>query len=159
MNSLSINPHDWLNITIRLTVALIAGGVVGWNRQLSGKAAGLRTHMLVSLGAALFALVPLIASNSPSVDSLSRAIQGVATGVGFLGAGEILHQSTQETGKPQVRGLTSAAGIWVTAALGLIAGCGLWELGVIGTLMTLFTLSIAKKIEKVAFKNRDKNEI
>ena len=159
MNSLSINPHDWLNITIRLTVALIAGGVVGWNRQLNGKAAGLRTHMLVSLGAALFALVPLIASNSTSVDSLSRAIQGVATGVGFLGAGEILHQSTQEMGKPQVRGLTSAAGIWVTAALGLIAGCGLWELGVIGTLMTLFTLSVAKKIEKVAFKNRDKNEI
>ena len=159
MNSLSINPHDWLNITIRLSVALIAGGVVGWNRQLSGKAAGLRTHMLVSLGAALFALVPLIASNSTSVDSLSRAIQGVATGVGFLGAGEILHQSTQEMGKPQVRGLTSAAGIWVTAALGLIAGCGLWELGVIGTLMTLFTLSVAKKIEKVAFKNRDKNEI
>ena len=159
MNSLSINPHDWLNITIMLTVALIAGGVVGWNRQLSGKAAGLRTHMLVSLGAALFALVPLIASNSTSVDSLSRAIQGVATGVGFLGAGEILHQSTQEMGKPQVRGLTSAAGIWVTAALGLIAGCGLWELGVIGTLMTLFTLSVAKKIEKVAFKNRDKDEI
>ena len=159
MNSLSINPHDWLNLTFRLTVALIAGGVVGWNRQLSGKAAGLRTHMLVSLGAALFALVPLIASNSTSVDSLSRAIQGVATGVGFLGAGEILHQSTQEMGKPQVRGLTSAAGIWVTAALGLIAGCGLWELGVIGTLMTLFTLSVAKKIEKVAFKNRDKNEI
>ncbi|AFZ13815.1 MgtC/SapB transporter [Crinalium epipsammum PCC 9333] len=159
MNSLYINPHDWLNLTIRLTLALIAGGVVGWNRQLSGKAAGLRTHMLVSLGAALFALVPLIASNSPSVDSLSRAIQGVATGIGFLGAGEILHQSTQETGKPQVRGLTSAAGIWVTAALGLIAGCGLWELGAIGTLMTLFTLSVAKKIEKVAFKNRDKNEI
>ncbi len=136
-------------------MALLAGGAIGWNRQATGKPAGLRTHMLVSLGAALFVLIPLLASASTSIDSVSRAIQGVATGVGFLGAGEILHQSGEKSSKPNVKGLTSAATIWLTAALGMIAGCGFWQLGLLSTLMTLLILSAAKKLEQVVFHRDD----
>ena len=150
-NSVFISSNDWLGLTYRLTLALLVGGVIGWNRQAAGKPAGLRTHMLVSLGAALFVLIPLLASSSTSIDSLSRAIQGVATGVGFLGAGEILHKSVNESNKLSVKGLTSAATIWVTAALGMIAGCGFWQLGLLSTLMALFILSVAKKVERVVF--------
>jgi len=107
------------------------------------------------LGAALFVLIPLLAGSSTSVDSLSRAIQGVATGVGFLGAGEIVYQSVKESSKPSVKGLTSAATIWVTAALGMIAGCGFWQLGLLSTLMALLILSVAKKVERVVFHRED----
>lgn len=154
-NQVFINADDWLNLTTRLTLALLVGGLIGWNRQSAGKPAGLRTHMLVSLGAALFVMIPLMASSSTSVDSVSRSIQGVATGVGFLGAGEILHQSTQQSGKPNVKGLTSAATIWLTAALGIVAGCGFWQLSLLSTLMTLFILSVAKKLERVVFHRDD----
>jgi len=111
--------------------------------------------MLVSLGAALFILIPLLASPSASIDSVSRTIQGVATGVGFLGAGEILHQSVHQSGKPSVKGLTSAATIWLTAALGMVAGCGFWQLSFLATVMTLFILSVAKKLERIVFHRED----
>lgn len=150
-----ISADDWLGLIFRLSLAMLVGGVIGWNRQAAGKPAGLRTHMLVSLGAALFVLIPLLASSSTSVDAVSRAIQGVATGVGFLGAGEILHKSAQQSGKPNVKGLTSAATIWLTAALGMVAGCGFWQLSLIGTMMTLFILSVAKKLERVVFHRDD----
>lgn len=152
-NPVFVSSDDWLSLTFRLTLALLVGGAIGWNRQAAGKPAGLRTHMLVSLGAALFVLIPLMASTS--TDTISRAIQGVATGVGFLGAGEILHQSTEKSGKPNVKGLTSAATIWLTAALGMIAGCGFWQLSLLSTLMTLFILSGAKKIERIVFHRDD----
>jgi putative Mg2+ transporter-C (MgtC) family protein len=152
-NFVFVSSDDWLELTIRLTLALLVGGVIGWNRQAAGKPAGLRTHMLVSLGSALFVLIPLIASTS--TDTISRAIQGVATGVGFLGAGEILHQSSDKSGKSHVKGLTSAATIWLTAALGIVAGCGFWQLSLLSTLMTLFILSGAKKIERIVFHRDD----
>lgn len=152
-NLVFVSSDDWLELTIRLTLALLVGGVIGWNRQAAGKPAGLRTHMLVSLGSALFVLIPLIASTS--TDTISRAIQGVATGVGFLGAGEILHQSSDKSGKSHVKGLTSAATIWLTAALGIVAGCGFWQLSLLSTLMTLFILSGAKKIERIVFHRDD----
>lgn len=152
-NPVFVSSDDWLSLTIRLTLALLAGGAVGWNRQAQGKPAGLRTHMLVSLGAALFVLIPLMASTS--TDTVSRAIQGVATGVGFLGAGEILHQPREKSSKQNIKGLTSAATIWLTAALGMVAGCGFWQLSLISTLMTLFILSITKKIEGVVFHKND----
>jgi putative Mg2+ transporter-C (MgtC) family protein len=154
-NAVFISSDDWLGLTYRLGLALLAGGVIGWNRQAAGKPAGLRTHMLVSLGAAIFVLIPLLSSSSTSIDSLSRAIQGVATGVGFLGAGEILHGSARESNKLSVKGLTSAATIWVTAALGMVAGCGFWQLSLLSTLMTLFILSGAKKLERVVFHKND----
>ena len=146
-----INPSDWPTLTFRLTLALIGGGLIGWNRQTHGKAAGLRTHMLVSLGAALFVLIPLQIGGDLSPDALSRTIQGVATGVGFLGAGEILYLSRRADSRPVVKGLTSAAAIWVSAALGVVAGCGLWQMCLIGGLISLLILGGAKKLEHVVW--------
>jgi putative Mg2+ transporter-C (MgtC) family protein len=154
-DSVFISSNDWLSLTYRLVLALLVGGVIGWERQAAGKPAGLRTHMLVSLGAALFVLIPLLSSRSTSIDSLSRAIQGVATGIGFLGAGEILHKSTHDSSKESVKGLTSAASIWVTAALGMVAGCGFWQLCLLSIGLTLFILRIAKNIERVIFHKDD----
>jgi putative Mg2+ transporter-C (MgtC) family protein len=130
-------------------MALLSGAVIGLERQLRHKPAGLRTHMLVSLGSALFALVPLsVLDLQPSADSLSRVIQGIAAGVGFLGAGEILHESSQGAQRPEVHGLTSAAAIWVSAALGIAAGCGLWQLGLIGAVLSFLILNVFKKFER-----------
>ena len=84
-NLVFVNSDDWLSLTIRLTLALLAGGAIGWNRQAEGKQAGLRNHMLVSLGAALFVLIPLMASTSTY--TFSFAIQGLEPGVGFFDAG------------------------------------------------------------------------
>jgi putative Mg2+ transporter-C (MgtC) family protein len=104
--------------------------------------------MLVSMGSALFILIPLaMGKNENGRDAIERVIQGIAAGVGFLGAGEILRQSQQERGEVEVHGLTSAAAIWVSAALGTAAGCGLWEMALIGAFMSLFVLRVVKKIE------------
>lgn len=140
-----VSPNDWLALTGRLVCAILLGGAIGLDRQKKGKAAGLRTHMLVSLGSALFVMVPLLTASSS--DALSRSIQGVATGVGFLGAGEIIQQS-QEAGKTEIKGLTTAASIWVTAALGILAGCGLWQVSMIGMGLSLVVLAFAKRVEK-----------
>ena len=150
MESYSISPNDWVGVILRLSLALLVGGAIGWNRQQRHKSAGLRTHMLVSLGAALFVLVPL-QSSAHSGDAVSRVIQGIATGVGFLGAGEILHLSRPNSVNPKVEGLTSAASIWVTAALGIISGCGWWQLAVSGTVMALITLGLVKMLESSSF--------
>lgn len=128
---------------------MFVGGIIGWERQLRNKPAGLRTHMLVSMGSALFVLIPLaMAKNENRLDAVERVIQGIAAGIGFLGGGEILRQSQQEIGKVEVHGLTSAAAIWVSAALGTAAGCGLWQLALIGALMSLFVLRVIKKLER-----------
>jgi putative Mg2+ transporter-C (MgtC) family protein len=138
-----------LGILLRLCLALLVGGIIGWERQLRHKPAGVRTHMLVSLGAALFIMIPLaIGKNENERDAIERVIQGIAAGVGFLGAGEILRQSQQEIGEVEVHGLTSAAAIWVSAALGTAAGCGLWQLALIGALMSLFVLRVIKELER-----------
>jgi len=154
-----VSPDDWLSITIRLSLALLAGGVIGWDRQIRGKPAGLRTHMLVSLGSALLILVPIqLGEAERSPDALSRVIQGIAAGVGFLGAGEILRESQAQSEKVKIRGLTSAAAIWVSAALGIVVGCGLWMSGLIGVLMAWFVLSGVKRLEEYvrSRKNRDR---
>jgi putative Mg2+ transporter-C (MgtC) family protein len=149
-NTYYLAPTDWLNITFRLCLALIFGAIIGLERQIRNKPAGLRTHMLVSFGSALFTLVPLqIGIVDASSDPLSRVIQGIAAGVGFLGGGEILRESSQENRRLEVRGLTSAAAIWVSAALGIIAGCGLWQLGLIGAVFSFVILNVFKKLEKL----------
>jgi putative Mg2+ transporter-C (MgtC) family protein len=136
-------------ITFRLCLALLTGAIIGLERQLRHKPAGLRTHMLVSMGAAIFTLIPLSTTGlNPSADDLSRVIQGIAAGVGFLGAGEILRQSSDESHRTEIHGLTSAAAIWVSAALGIAAGCGLWQLGLIGAVLTFLVLNFFKKLEK-----------
>ncbi|BAY63227.1 MgtC/SapB transporter [Calothrix brevissima NIES-22] len=138
------------NILFRLCIALLCGAIIGLERQLRHKPAGLRTHMLVSLGSAIYTLIPLsTAGMNPSADALSRVIQGIAAGVGFLGAGEILRQSSNESQKTEIHGLTSAAAVWVSAALGIAAGCGLWELGLIGAMLTFLVLNFFKKLERM----------
>lgn len=147
--TLSLAPNDLMGITFRLSMALLVGAIVGLERQIRHKPAGLRTHMLVSFGAALFVLIPLqISTAQEGRDAISRVIQGIAAGIGFLGAGEILHQSQESSNLAQVRGLTSAAAIWVCAALGVAAGCGLWQMGLIGAVLSLVVLSVFKKFEK-----------
>lgn len=128
---------------------MLVGGIIGWERQLRRKPAGFRTHMLVSMGSALFVLIPLaMGKNENGRDAIERVIQGIAAGIGFLGAGEILRQSKQERGEVEVHGLTSAAAIWVSAALGSAAGCGLWQLALIGALLSLFVLKVVKEFER-----------
>ncbi|GAA6615099.1 MgtC/SapB family protein [Scytonema sp. NUACC26] len=143
--------NDWLNITFRLCLALLVGAIVGIERQLTNKPAGLRTHMLVSFGSALFSLIVLQFNVSPSgaeAEPISRVIQGIAAGVGFIGAGEILRQSSHESNRTEIQGLTSAAAIWVSAALGIAAGCGLWQFGLIGAFLCLLVLSVFKRFER-----------
>lgn len=143
-----INLQSFGDTGLRLGVAVIIGGLIGWNRQIAGKPAGLRTHMLVSLGAALIVLIPVQVSPGNSADGLSRTIQGVATGIGFLGAGEILHRPSVKSNQETVKGLTSAAAIWTTSALGMVSGCGLWSTALIGTVLVLLILTVAKHLEK-----------
>ncbi|BAY18608.1 MgtC/SapB transporter [Nostoc sp. HK-01] len=148
LNTYYFPPNDWLNTLFRLCLALLLGAVIGIERQLRRKPAGLRTHTLVSLGSALFTLIPLQTGMlDASPDALSRVIQGIAAGVGFLGAGEIFRESSQKSQQPEVHGLTSAAAIWVSAALGIAAGCGLWQLGLIAALLTILVLNLFKKLE------------
>lgn len=142
-------PH-FVRVVVRMAVAIFLGGAIGFERQLGGKAAGIRTHMLVALGAALFTLIPLEAGMK--VADLSRVIQGVATGVGFLGAGMIFKPSESKEPAPghkkrEVHGLTTAAGIWLTAAVGLAAGAGwIWP-ALIGVFMTLLIMSVMHGLE------------
>ncbi len=120
--------EDWQTIIFRLSMAMAVGCLIGYNRQRGGRPAGLRTFIIVSLGAAMFVMIPLQAEGDvgyASSNALSRTIQGVASGVGFLGAGIILQQSHRELNKVQVKGLTSAATIWLAAGLGAASGCGL----------------------------------
>jgi len=130
--------NQLVRVLVRVVVAAALGGFLGAERERAGKAAGLRTHMLVALGAALFVLFP--AEAGMSIGDLSRVIQGVATGIGFIGAGTILKREESE----DIQGLTTAASIWLTAAIGMAVGAGqLWLpiLGAVGAWVILFVLS------------------
>jgi putative Mg2+ transporter-C (MgtC) family protein len=128
-------------VFVRLAVAMVLGGLIGFERERDRKAAGMRTYMLVALGAALFTLGPI--SGGMPLGELGRVIQGIATGIGFVGAGTILKLSEQQ----EVRGLTTAAGIWATAAMGVAAGAGwLWP-AVIGCFLMWVVLFVLRKLE------------
>lgn len=132
-------------IIVRLSVAALLGGVLGWQRESHGKAAGLRTHMLVSMGSALFVLVALQVGIDTA--NTSRVIQGVIAGIGFLGAGTILKAEGKDS-EPHVKGLTTAAGIWLTAAIGVCAGLGKETTAVISTALAMLILSVIPMISK-----------
>jgi putative Mg2+ transporter-C (MgtC) family protein len=129
-------------VFIRLLAATLLGAVVGYERETTGKSAGLRTHMLVAVSAAMFVLAPLEAGMSAS--DISRIIQGIATGIGFIGAGAIL----KVTSDREIQGLTTAAGIWMTAAVGLAAGLGRLGLAAIGVALAWIILYIVARIER-----------
>jgi putative Mg2+ transporter-C (MgtC) family protein len=126
---------------LRLLTALACGAVIGLNRDLHRKSAGFRTFGLVSVGSAIVALV--IIQTSPDPNAVSRVIQGVLTGIGFLGAGVILHQPTSS----RVSGLTTAAAVWLTAGLGIACGLGQFALAISGLAVALLILIIGRTIE------------
>jgi putative Mg2+ transporter-C (MgtC) family protein len=141
-------PLNWQQIALRLGMALIAGAIIGLDRELKDKPAGLRTHMLVSLGSALFVLVPIqLNIAQESVEAFSRVLQGIITGVGFVGGGVIL-RDVRRGSDLRVEGLTTAAAIWIASGLGIAVGCGLWQLGLVGAALSLLTLTIMKRLEK-----------
>ena len=128
-----------LDITLRLAVAMLLGGVIGFEREYRAKDAGFRTHFLVALGSALFCIVSQFGFGFELKDS-SRVAAQVVSGIGFLGAGTIIFQ------KNVVRGLTTAAGLWVTAAIGLACGTGMYLPAVVTTFMVLIGLEILSAV-------------
>jgi putative Mg2+ transporter-C (MgtC) family protein len=140
MNGLSASLIEPL---LRLLLALACGVCIGLNRDLHHKPAGFRTFGLVSVGVALVTLVTVQSSGSDT-GAVSRVIQGVLTGIGFVGAGVIFHR---DTGK-QVANLTTAAAIWFTAALGVACGLGQYALAVAGLLLALLILMVGRPVER-----------
>jgi putative Mg2+ transporter-C (MgtC) family protein len=134
------DPAGVTRIVLRLLTAAVLGGVLGYERELKGRAAGLRTHMLVALGAALFVLVPQQAGVSDA--DLTRVLQGITAGVGFLCAGTIIKGHAES----DVQGLTTAAGVWLTAAIGVAAGMGREATAVLSTLLALGILTLLPRL-------------
>ena len=132
-----------IEIFWRLLIANACGAIIGINRDLHHKSAGFRTISMVCVGSAIVALI--IEQMSPDPNAASRVVQGVVTGVGFLGAGVILHPA----GSNRVAGLTTAASIWLTAGLGIACGLGQYRLVGAGAAVTLWILLIGKPIEKM----------
>jgi len=127
-------------LLVRLLLAAVLGGVLGYEREKKGKAAGVRTHMLVAMGAALFVLVPQ--QGGMQLGDMSRVIQGVIAGIGFLGAGAIIKSDSEEN----VQGLTTAAGVWMTAAIGVACGLGRESTALLGTLLALAVLALVPRL-------------
>jgi putative Mg2+ transporter-C (MgtC) family protein len=132
-----------LGVALRMTLAAVLGGMLGYERERLGKAAGMRTHILVSMGSALFVLATLQAG-APAAD-VSRVVQGIATGIGFVGAGAILKQA--EGGHVHIQGLTTASTVWVTAGVGMAVGFGLLWLPVFTTVLGLVILIVLGRYE------------
>ena len=131
--------NPWLEAILRFLLAVALGAGIGYQRERAGKIAGMRTHILVSSGAALFTLVSIYGFSGAVVD-ISRVAAGVVVGIGFIGAGVILRGQREE----EVAGLTTAATIWITAAIGLAAGAGMYLVSVIATVVTVGVLFIPK---------------
>jgi putative Mg2+ transporter-C (MgtC) family protein len=125
----------YLDVFFRLGAAVLAGAVIGFDREIRDKPAGLRTLTLVALGSAVFTLTALDAN---TIDPTARVIQGIVTGVGFLGAGTIIRGKTEES----VRGLTTAASVWLAAAIGVACGLAYWPLVLIASVLGLLVLAL-----------------
>ncbi len=136
---------------LRLGAATLVGGAIGLNRDLRGKPAGVRTHALVGLGSAVATAVGAsLLGGEPDPGAVSRVIQGIITGIGFLGAGVILHRG----GDGGVRGLTTAASIWVVATLGVACGAAQWAPVLVGTGLTLAVLLLGGPFERLMHRLR-----
>lgn len=133
---------DFGRVIIRLTAALILGAIVGYQRERAGKPAGLRTHILVAMGTTLF-VVSCVASDMRE-DAISRVIQGITTGIGFIGTGAIMKQSD----RLEIHGLTTAAGIWMTAALGVAIGLGRIGIAIFSAILGVIVLSLLGYFER-----------
>jgi len=139
--------HDWnhlAQVIIRLLAATVLGGLLGIQRESVRKPAGLRTHLLVSLGTAAFVIA--CSSVGMSLDGLSRVIQGIVTGIGFIGAGTILKLSEEH----EIKGLTTAASVWLASAIGVTVGLGNLGIGVMIAVLGVIILaleSVERRIE------------
>src|SRR5438874_2294930 len=127
-------------IIVRLLVALVLSGAVGLQRALTGKAAGMRTHILVGVGSALFTLVSGYAFHTTAANADRIAAQ-IVSGIGFIGGGTILKE------RGSIKGLTTAAGLWAAAALGMAAGAGLYSMGIASAVIILLTLVVLRRVE------------
>ena len=134
-----------LDILLKLIVATVLGGLVGIEREMFRKPAGIRTHVLVSIGSCLMMLLSKSFSFFPGADP-SRIAAGVVTGIGFLGAGIIIHYGGN------IKGLTTASSLWVVSGIGLAVGFGYWTGAIITTLIVLFVLVFLKTLRNKVFK-------
>ncbi|MGE0608464.1 MAG: MgtC/SapB family protein [Pirellulales bacterium] len=131
-----------LHVAVRLGIGALLGGLIGYQREKTGKSAGLRTHMLVTMGAAFFVVVPQL-EKMESAD-LSRVIQGIVAGIGFLGGGAILKLADDK----EIHGLTTAAGIWFSAAIGIAVGFGRLGTAIVGAILAFIVLEALHLLEK-----------
>lgn len=137
---------DILETVERLGTATMAGGLIGIDRNLHGKPTGVRTLALVGVGSAILTMgASNFAFNQPNPDAISRVIQGIVTGVGFIGGGAIL----RDPEKGDVSGLTTAAAVWITAALGVVCGLGDWRVAAVSTAFVILILLTGKKVERL----------
>ena len=141
--------HEATRLVVRLVAAALMGAVIGYDRERNASPAGLRTHILVAIGAALFVLVSQHAGFDRA--DMSRVVQGLVAGIGFLGAGAILKRDETLS----VKGLTTAASIWLTAAIGIAAGFGQLVTALVAALMGLIVLSMMSRADKVIREERD----
>lgn len=137
-----------IHVLIRLTAAALLGALIGYQRELAGKPAGLKTHILATLGTTVFIIA--CANAGFQADALSRVIQGIVTGIGFLGAGAILKLDE----KRDIKGLTTAASIWAAAAIGVAVGLGVLGVAIIGAVITVLVLTILSRFEILSYKER-----
>jgi putative Mg2+ transporter-C (MgtC) family protein len=145
---------DWPDAVMRLTAATVIGGAIGLDREAHGKSSGVRTLGIVALGSALVVLVSLH-PNDADANAVSRVIQGVITGIGFLGAGVILRNPT---GK-RIHGLTTAAAIWLTACIGVACGLGAWPLVITSVVLVVILFAVGRPIERaVVHRMRDEDD-
>ena len=139
---------EYREIIIRLLSAVLIGCIIGMDRNLHGKPTGIKTLGLVALGASLLTMAGMdfsLVQGKYDTSAVSRVIQGVITGVGFVGAGVIIH----EEGGSKVHGLTTAASIWVTAALGIVCGMGSWQIAGVALTIVLFLLVVGRPLERM----------
>ncbi len=133
-------------VILRLVAALVLGGTIGFEREVNARSAGMRTHALAAQGAALFAMAAILITRESAQAGFGpsdpgRVIAAIVQGIGFLAAGVIFAHRTK------VKGLTTAAGLWVTAAVGLLAGCGFYFVAISATIATMFVLYVLKIVE------------
>jgi putative Mg2+ transporter-C (MgtC) family protein len=141
------DPADMTRLLVRIGLAVGLAAVVGYERERSGKTAGLRTHMIVALGVSL--VVFAAQQSGMDSDDVSRVIQGIFAGIGFLGAGAIIKQNSAE----EVHGLTTAASIWSTAAIATAAGLGSDVTAIVATVIAFIILSVLWRLERRIDKN------
>ena len=136
---------DWSEIVLRLGIATLAGGLIGLDRDLHGKPIGLKTLGLVALATAMVVVLTNSSGDPAKIsDAASRVMQGILTGIGFLGAGVIVHAQNHF----KVHGLTSAACTWLTACIGIVCGVGQWRIVVVALAITFTLLLVGRRLER-----------